>query len=73
MSDIDYEMMLDAADKRAEAAEARVKELESQLKRMTDWSQNWLMAGNAITGRNDGIALRDDVNRSRALLSAAMK
>ena len=29
MSDMDYEMMLDAADKRADAAEARVTELEA--------------------------------------------
>ena len=32
MSDMDYEMMLDAADERAEAAEARVKKLEEALK-----------------------------------------
>jgi len=33
MSDMDYEMMLDAADKRADAAEQRVKELEAQIER----------------------------------------
>ena len=36
MSDMDYEMMLDAADKRADAAEARVKKLEKRVKQLKD-------------------------------------
>ncbi len=60
------------AQLRATVAEQarQLSEAQKHLTRMTDYCQYWLLAGKIMTGSNDGLILRDDVNTCRAWLAA---
>jgi hypothetical protein len=67
---VEYEAIDLRATARSRAHGARVElaALREQLERITDWCDNWIVKGKIVSGANDVLAVKQDVERARKLL-----